>query len=220
MPILLFLDIFFSFICSSWGIETVVLPMSDAPVPTIVETDQGELAFQDYFVRLGCQPQVNGFRFEGVDSAMPAPGVIDAISEADFIIICPSNPWVSIDPILSLPGVREVFFGIQRSQQVIAVSPIIAGQAVKGPAAKMYQEMGITPSALSVAQHYGSQTSRGILTGYVCDELDADHRHSIGQLGLKTKLTNTLMKSSDDRIRLANEVIKFVENQQNEAEML
>jgi LPPG:FO 2-phospho-L-lactate transferase len=169
----------------------------------------GELPFQEYFVRLQCQPQVTGFRFEGIESAQPAPGVLESLSEADLVIICPSNPWVSIDPILALPGVKKAIMTNADRRQVIAVSPIIAGQAVKGPAAKMYREMGLEPSALSVAQHYGGQSGGGLLTGYVFDNLDLDHEDEINEIGIRTLLTNSLMKTADDRIRLSEEVIAF-----------
>jgi LPPG:FO 2-phospho-L-lactate transferase len=195
--------------CTVWEINPLILPMSDEDVPTMVNTDQGELHFQDYFVRLGCQPHVTGFRFAGVESAKPAPGVLESLSEADIVIICPSNPWVSIDPILALPGVREAILSNADHRQVIAVSPIIAGQAVKGPAAKMYQEMGFDPSAVSVARHYGSQSQGGLLTGYVYDILDADHESVINEFRIRTLLTNTLMKTGDDRNQLATEVIGF-----------
>ena len=149
--------------CQAWGISPLVLPMSDDPVPTIVLTDQGELAFQEYFVHRQCSPIVTGFRFEGIQQAAPAPGVLDAIDAADYVVVCPSNPWVSIDPIIHLPGVRQTLGG----KVVVAVSPIIGGKALKGPAAKMYQELGITPSVIAVAEHYGD-----LLTGLVVDEID------------------------------------------------
>src|SRR5688572_13072733 len=116
--------------CKAWGIEQTILPMSDQPVRTIVETEEGDLAFQEYFVYRRCEPRVTGFRFEGVDLAVPAPGVREAIQSGDAVIICPSNPWVSIDPILHV--IKKV------DKPVIGISPIIGGQTVKGPAAKMF----------------------------------------------------------------------------------
>ncbi|HLF88511.1 MAG TPA: 2-phospho-L-lactate transferase, partial [Anaerolineales bacterium] len=136
--------------CRAWGVQPVVLPMSDDPVPTIVQTDEGELAFQEYFVRRQCHPRVRGFHFEGVQHARAAPGMLEVIEGADLIVICPSNPWVSVDPILAIPGVREALTPSPspstRGGRIVAVSPIIAGQAVKGPAAKMYAELGVEPS--------------------------------------------------------------------------
>jgi LPPG:FO 2-phospho-L-lactate transferase len=183
--------------CQAWEIRPAVLPMSDDPVPTIVITAQGELGFQEYFVARRCQPSVTGFRFEGIESAGPAPGVLPALEGADTVILCPSNPWVSIDPILALPGVRQVL----KIKPVIAVSPIIGGQALKGPAAKMYSELGITPSALAVAEHY-----RDLLTGFVLDEIDTILTES---LDIKTLITDTIMSEEEDRKRLGEEVLSL-----------
>jgi LPPG:FO 2-phospho-L-lactate transferase len=189
--------------CKVWGIEHTVLPMSDQPVRTIVETDEGELAFQEYFVHRRCEPRVKGFRFEGANTASPIPGGGEAIQSADAVIICPSNPWVSIDPIL------EVFSSLLKSEgrglRVVAVSPIIGGQAVKGPAAKMYREMGIEPSALAVARHY-----HGLATEFVLDEIDKQLKGDIMRLDMQTLVTNTLMNSLDNRVRLAKEALNFV----------
>ena len=186
--------------CASWGIDPTVLPMSDQPVSTIVLTEDGELPFQEYFVALRCEPQVTGFRFEGINQARPAPGAVEAIQNADVIIICPSNPWVSIDPILSVPGVRSTL----NNKVVAAVSPIIGGKAVKGPAAKMYAELGITPSAQAVAEHYGD-----LLTGFVLDDID---RNLTKLLSLKTLVTDTIMKRTEDRVRLGEEVLSFTKD--------
>ena len=183
--------------CKAWGVEHTVLPMSDQPVRTIVETEDGELAFQEYFVHRRCEPRVTGFRFEGVEAAEPAPGAREAIQSADAVVICPSNPWVSIDPILRVIPKME--------KPVYAVSPIIGGQAVKGPAAKMYRELGIEPSALAVANHY-----REMLKGFVLDSTDAQLEEGVEGLNLKVCVTNTLMSSHDDRKRLARQVLDFV----------
>jgi LPPG:FO 2-phospho-L-lactate transferase len=189
--------------CRVWDIDAAVLPMSDDPVPTMVLTDQGELAFQDYFVKLGCEPAVTGFRFQGVENTRPAPGILPAIEGADLIVICPSNPWVSVDPILAVPGIRPAL----EEKLVLAISPIIAGKAVKGPAAKMYQEMGISPSASAVAKHYGN-----LLDGFVIDEQDEELVKGIknGETHpLKVICTDTWMKTRKDRVRLAGEVLDF-----------
>jgi LPPG:FO 2-phospho-L-lactate transferase len=186
--------------CKAWGVEHAILPMSDQPVHTIVETDEGDLPFQEYFVHRRCEPRVTGFRFEGIESAEPAPGVVEAIQSADAVIFCPSNPWVSIDPILKVLQLRSI---VQRPSSIVAVSPIIGGQTVKGPAAKMYQELGIEPSALAVANHY-----QGLLHGFVIDTVDAD---LAGKINIQTRVTNTLMKSLTDRVRLAQDVLHFIE---------
>jgi LPPG:FO 2-phospho-L-lactate transferase len=183
--------------CKAWGIQVTVLPMSDSPVRTMVDSDEGELAFQEYFVHRHCEPRVKGFRFDGVEAAKPAPGVSEALEATDAVIFCPSNPWVSIDPILGV--VKEI------NKPVVAVSPIIGGKTVKGPAAKMYSELGIEPSALAVAKHH-----RSTLKGFVLDHLDASMEEQIRQLGLATLVTNTLMNLPTDRSRLANDVLNFI----------
>lgn len=189
--------------CKSWGIEFTVLPMSDDPVPTWVYTEAGEMPFQEYFVHHQCKPQVNGFRFENAEYAHPAPGVLESLQDADLVIICPSNPWVSVDPILSIPGVLPSV----DSLPVVAVSPIIGGKAVKGPAAKMFAELGIEPSTLSVCQHY-----RRMLDGFVLDSVDIEQAGHIQMYGIETLVTNTLMVTPDDRQRLAKEVLDFSEH--------
>lgn len=186
--------------CEAWGVTSRILPMSDDRVPTWVASDEGELPFQEYFVHRQCHPRVTGFRFAGIEAARPSPGVLEALDAADLAVLCPSNPWVSIDPILSVPGVRPAL----EAQPVVAVSPIIGGQAVKGPAAKMYAELGIEPSAISVARHYGT-----LLDGFVLDEQDRNQAGEVEALGIRTLVTDTLMKSPDDRRRLAEEVLEF-----------
>jgi LPPG:FO 2-phospho-L-lactate transferase len=186
--------------CKAWGVSPIVLPMSNQQVRTIVNTDEGELAFQEYFVHRRCEPRVQGFRFDGVDKAEPAPGAREALQSADAVVICPSNPWVSIDPILRvLPPIEKPVF---------AVSPIIGGKTVKGPAAKMYHELGIQPSALAVAKHY-----QNLLTGFVLDEVDQQLEGEITALNVKTYVTNTLMKSHEDRSRLAHQILGFIGEQ-------
>ncbi len=185
--------------CKAWGVEHTILPMSDQPVRTIVETEEGDLAFQEYFVHRRCEPRVRGFRFEGGDAAEPVPGAHEAIQNADAVIICPSNPWVSIDPILQV--IKHI------DKPVMAVSPIIGGQTVKGPAAKMFLELGIEPSALAVADHYCD-----LVTGFVLDTLDKQLQGDIRSLNMRTLVTNTLMKSLDNRKQLASDVLDFTGN--------
>ena len=180
--------------CAAWGIKHTVLPMTDSPVRTMVDTDEGELAFQEYFVHRQCKPRVKGFRFDGVEVAGPAIGAREALEAADAIVICPSNPWVSVDPILRV--IQKI------NKPVIAVSPIIGGKTVKGPAAKMYEELGIEPSALAVAKHY-----RTLLSGFVLDTVDA---HLSEEINTKTLVTDTLMNNLTDRARLATDVLNFI----------
>jgi LPPG:FO 2-phospho-L-lactate transferase len=183
--------------CEAWGVKHSVLPMTDSPVRTMVDSNEGELAFQEYFVHRRCEPRVRGFRFDGVEAAEPVYGVHEALESANAIVFCPSNPWVSIDPILKV--VKEI------KKPVVAVSPIIGGKTVKGPAAKMYTELGIEPSALAVAKHY-----RTILKGFVLDTADAEIENEVKDLGVETLVTNTLMNQLTDRARLANDVLNFI----------
>ena len=188
------------------GIEaTTIVPMTDDRFRTIVETDQGELEFQEYFVHRQWQPMIKRIRFDGAESARATPQVLDAIKQADAVIIAPSNPFVSVDPILTLIPIPSPSNGEGR-MPIIAVSPIVGGQAIKGPAAKMFRELGIEPSALAVAQHY-----RGLITHFILDRLDADQENAIQLLSMRTLVTDTLMKSVDDRARLAREVIEFIQ---------
>jgi LPPG:FO 2-phospho-L-lactate transferase len=186
--------------CRSWSIRHTVLPASDQPVPTFVLISDGELPFQEYFVARRCDPAVAGFRFEGIANAVPAPGVLDSLHHGDLIIICPSNPWVSIDPILAFPSIRSAL----ENKPVIAVSPIIGGKTLKGPAAKMFAELGVAPSALAVAAHYAP-----ILSGFILDALDHGYNDELRLTGLEVLVTDTIMRSSADRNRLAQEVLDF-----------
>ncbi len=187
--------------CKAWGIEHTILPMSDSPVRTMVDTDEGELAFQEYFVHRHCEPKVRGFRFEGVDSAEAVVGAREALAAADAVVICPSNPWVSVDPILRVLSLNSS----EGQKPVVAVSPIIGGKTVKGPAAKMFTELGIEPSALAVAKHY-----RNILTGFVLDNADSSMENDVKRLYIKTLATDTLMNHVTDRTRLATDVLHFI----------
>ena len=187
-------------LCSALGIGPRLLPMTDDIVSTIVQTDEGELEFQEYFVHRRCQPRVRGFRFNGLDHAFPTESVLAALDSADAIIFCPSNPFVSLDPILHLPGVRERV----ESKRAIAVSPIVGGQALKGPAAKMFAELGWEPSAPAVAAHYS-----GLLRGFVMDNVDAGLKETVESETVKILVTNTIMPTHADRAQLAREVIDF-----------
>lgn len=189
--------------CAAWGIKQNILPMTDQPVRTIVETEEEDLSFQEYFVHRRCEPRVKGFRFEGVEWAEPAPGTREALQSANAVVICPSNPWVSIDPILRV--FSAVLSGEGQDARFFAISPIIGGQTVKGPAAKMFRELGIEPSALAVARHYGD-----LATGFVLDAVDRQLQGEIRSLNMRTLVTNTLMNSHDDRIHLAGEVLDFI----------
>jgi LPPG:FO 2-phospho-L-lactate transferase len=187
--------------CRAWGIKHTVLPMSDQPVRTIVETDEGDLAFQEYFVHRRCEPRVKGFRFEGIESARPAAGVTETLEQAEAIVICPSNPWVSIGPILAVAELKSRI----ETKRVLDVSPILGGQAVKGPAAKMYRELGIEPTAVAIARHY-----EGLLAGFVLDKVDAQLEADVRRLNMQTLVTDTLVRTSEERRRLAEDVLNFI----------
>jgi LPPG:FO 2-phospho-L-lactate transferase len=190
-------------IADKLGVTANIAPMSDQPVRTIVETPDGPLIFQHYFVREQCAPRVTGFRFEGAEMAEPAPAFAAALeSDLDAIVICPSNPFISIDPILAIPGVPAAIRN--NPAPVIAVSPIVGGQAIKGPTAKMMAELGLPSGAVAVARHYGA-----LLDGFVLDTCDADLADEVKALGIAVLVTDTIMKSLDDKMRLAAEVLDF-----------
>ncbi len=191
-------------IAEKFGVGATIAPMSDQNVRTIVETPGGPLAFQHYFVRDRCEPQVTGFRFDGAAGATPSLALDGAFAGAgpEVVVICPSNPFISIDPILAVPGVRYMLAGCKGP--VIAVSPIVGGRAIKGPTAKMMGELGLDATAEGVARHY-----RGLIDGFVLDRVDADAADAIMASGPKVLVTNTVMKSLDDRVSLARDVIAF-----------
>jgi LPPG:FO 2-phospho-L-lactate transferase len=186
------------------GIAARIVPMSDQAVPTIVHTERGDLAFQQYFVRERCEPAVKDFTFAGAHHAQPQPDFMAALANPALtaVVITPSNPFVSIDPILALPGVRKAI--ADSRAPVVAVSPIVGGQAIKGPAAKMFAELGFKASALEVARHYGN-----LLDGIVIDEADRPAATAIEALGVRVLVTGTVMQSLEDRKRLAREVLAF-----------
>jgi LPPG:FO 2-phospho-L-lactate transferase len=177
------------------GVTARVLPMTDDPVRTVVESDAGTLAFQDYFVRERCRPVVRRLRYDGAAAARMTAEVEAALSAATLrgIVVCPSNPWLSIDPILAVPGLRAAIRA--NGAPVIAVTPIVAGRAVKGPTAKIMGELGLAPGVAGIAQHYGD-----LLDHLVVDAADADAARS---LPVRTSVARTLMQTLDDKIALA-----------------
>ncbi len=193
-------------IARALGITAQILPMSNDPVATMVATSAGTLAFQHYFVRERCQPRVTGFHFAGIATATPHPELMAALAGDDLaaVIICPSNPFVSIDPILALPGVRQALRAT--SAPVIAVSPVVGGAAVKGPTAKIMVELGLAVSALAVAERYAD-----ILDGYVVDRQDAALAEKIAQRVERVQVAQTVMVTLQDRIALAREVLLFAQ---------
>jgi LPPG:FO 2-phospho-L-lactate transferase len=186
----------------AWEIRAEILPMSDDPVATQVLTDEGELDFQQYFVRRRCEPAVRAIRFAGAPAARCAPRVEQALrdTKSRAILIAPSNPYLSIDPILAVPGVRQAL--MQTTVPVVAVSPLVAGDAVKGPTAKLMRELGLTVGARTIAQHYGD-----LIDGMLIDERDPpaalEHPHA---------RTDTLMKTLDDRARVARAALALADS--------
>lgn len=185
----------------AWRLSSPVLPMSDDPVATRVLTAEGELDFQDYFVRLRCAPAVKAIRFAGIQAARPAPGVVEALRDARCraILIAPSNPFLSIDPILAVPAIRQAL--LETRAPVVAVSPIIGGEAVKGPTAKIMRELGLEVSANTVARHYGD----------LVDGMLIDARDPPWVLDLPQSRTDILMTTLGDRIRVASAALQFAD---------
>lgn len=188
--------------CRALGVRTTILPMSNAPVRTKVLTEKGELDFQDYFVAKRAGVPIVGVRFDGIENARPSQEVLTALATARLVIFCPSNPFVSLGPILELPGIKEAIHSAPGPK--VAVSPIVGGQALKGPAAKMMRELGEKPSAAGVARRYV-----GLVDGFVLDERDQNEMATIRDMGLSVLVTDTIMDSSEKKIQLASEVMNF-----------
>jgi LPPG:FO 2-phospho-L-lactate transferase len=180
-----------------------ILPMSDAYTPTRVVTDAGEMHFQEYFVGQRAEPRVKALRFDNIETARPAPGVTEAIREADLIVVCPSNPFISIGPILAVPGLRDALR--TTPAPVIAITPIIEGRALKGPAADMLRDLGYESSARAVAAMY-----QDFCDVFVLDARDAALQPQIEALGLRVAVTDTVMTTLADKQRLAREVVSLV----------
>lgn len=186
---------------AAWGLDLTILPMSDDPVATHLNTSEGDMPFQRYFVERRCAPEVRAIRFEGAERAKPAAGVIEAITAPDTraIVIAPSNPWLSIDPILAVPGIREAL--VSARAPVVAVSPIVGGQAVKGPTAKLMQELGLTVTNKSIAAHYAD----------VIDGLLVDERDDASDISIPHDVCDTLMKTLEDRERVARAALTLAD---------
>lgn len=186
------------------GIAHALLPMSDDRVRTVLDTDAGELFFQAYFVRERWQPVVHGLRFEGAETAEPSPEVAAALEQATLIVFGPSNPYLSIDPILAIPGIASRIAA--SDAPVVAVTPIIAGEAVKGPTAKLMHEMGIEASPLSVVHHYQDH-----LDGFILDRADEDLTAAVEGRGVRVLVEQTYMQTVEDKVTLAASLLSWVE---------
>jgi len=183
-------------VATAFGLELHILPMSDQRVRTRVITPDGPLAFQDYFVRRRTEDEVRAIEFEGIASAQPAPGVLEAIAGAEAVLVAPSNPFVSVGPILALPGVREALR--LRRGRVLAVSPIVGGETIKGPAARMLTSLGYESSAGAVASLY-----RDFAATFVLDTVDAALAAQVEGLGVRPVVTNTIMRGPFEKTELA-----------------
>lgn len=190
-------------LAASLGVAATILPMSDAYMPTRVVTDEGEMHFQEYFVRRRCEPRVREIRFDNLEAARPAAGVLEAIQSADLVILCPSNPFISIAPILAVTGIRDALR--ETAATVIAITPIIGGRALKGPAADMLGDLGHEVSARGVAALYSD-----FLDLFVLDEADVALAQTIEALGIRVAVTNTLMNTLQDKQQLAARVVAYV----------
>jgi LPPG:FO 2-phospho-L-lactate transferase len=197
-------------IARALGVEAIVLPMSDDPVSTVVETEAGPLDFQRYLVERGAADAVHAVRFDGVEAARPASGALEAIETADAVIVAPSNPLVSIEPILAVPGVRQAL--VQTKASVIAVSPIVGGTAIKGPAARMLRDLGHDVSAAQIGRLYAD-----FLNALVIDNADADLAEEIRALGLDVTVTDTIMVSVEAKVALARAVLLAADSQGTDA---
>jgi LPPG:FO 2-phospho-L-lactate transferase len=182
------------------GVVPRIVPMSDQPVPTMIETDEGELNFQEYLVKRRAEPVVRSIRFEGAERAPPAPSVLPAIRNADRIIICPSNPLISIGPILAVPGIREALQA--RRSDVMSVCPIVGGKSLKGPSDKMLADLGQEVSALGVAKLYVDFTGT-----FVIDSEDAPQAEAIRNLAMRVAVLPTVMKTRAQKQKLAKALL-------------
>jgi LPPG:FO 2-phospho-L-lactate transferase len=182
------------------GVKSRILPMCNEAVPTIIESNEGALHFQEYLVKRRAEPIVKSIRFDGVEVAKPAPGVVEAIRNADRIVICPSNPLISIGPILAVAGIREALRS--RRESVVAVCPIVGGKSLKGPSDKMLAELGHESSAKGVAKLYADFTG-----GFVIDPADKSQCTAIEALGMKVAVIPTVMKARGDKRKLARALL-------------
>jgi LPPG:FO 2-phospho-L-lactate transferase len=182
------------------GVKSRILPMSDSPIPTIIDSNEGPLHFQEYLVKRRTEPIVKGIRFAGVESAEPAPGVLEAIREANRILICPSNPLISIGPILSVPQIRDAVRA--QREKVFAVCPIVGGKSLKGPSDKMLTQLGHDSTALGVAKLYADFTGT-----FIIDPADKSQSSAISALGMKVVILPSVMKSRAQKRKLARSLL-------------
>jgi LPPG:FO 2-phospho-L-lactate transferase len=187
---------------SALGVKSRILPMSDDPIPTVIDSNEGPLHFQEYLVKRRAEPVVRAIRFAGVESARPAPSVLDAICDADRIIVCPSNPLISIGPILAVPQVRDYLCA--RKEKVFAVCPIVGGKSLKGPSDKMLTQLGHQSTALGVAKLYADFTGT-----FIIDPADKSQSVAIAALGMRVAILPTVMKTRVQKRNLARALLSL-----------
>jgi len=192
-------------------VESRILPMSDQPVPTYLDTSEGLLHFQEYLVKRRADPVVRRIRFTGIENARPAPGVLDALENADVILICPSNPLISIGPILAVPGIREALR--RRRADVVAVCPLVGGKSLKGPSDKMLAQLGHEVSARGVAKLYADFAGK-----FVIDPADKKDAPAIEALGMHVEICPTIMRTDAQKVRLARAILKMISAKHRAAE--
>jgi LPPG:FO 2-phospho-L-lactate transferase len=187
------------------GVKSRILPMTDTHTPTTIITDEGEMHFQEYLVKRRAQPKVAGIRFENIESAKPAPGIEEVIRRSDAIIICPSNPLISIGPILAVPGLRDMLQAAKAP--VVAISPVVGGASLKGPTDRMLADLGMQVSAAQVARLYSD-----IADVFILDIQDEAAKPEIERLGLKVFVTDTVMSGLEEKIKLAEFTLRAVKS--------
>ncbi len=189
---------------STLGVKVAILPMSDDPVSTKIKTPDGTLEFQEYFVKRRFQDKVVDVTYQGASNATPAPGVLSAIDKTELIILCPSNPILSIGPILALPDIRKAV--AKTHAKIVGISPIVGGRSIKGPLDRMMENLSLEVSPFGVAQLY-----KGLMRGFVIDEVDRSISPRIEEIGMKVISTRTIMDSQEAKVRLAEETLKLAE---------
>ena len=191
-----------SSMCSSLGITHPIFPMTDDILKTIVVTEVSDMSFQEYFVKNRCEPRVISLKFDSPSECSPSPGFVTALDQSDLLVFCPSNPFLSVDPILAVPGVRKKIENFRGSR--ISVSPIVGGEAIKGPAGKILRELGHEVSCVGVAKRYV-----GLCDVFIIDSVDVDLASSIEKLGMRVVVTNTIMNNDQQKRTLAQEILSL-----------
>ena len=198
------LSLITSSFCRKFGVKSHIVPATDDSLKTLVKTPKGILSFQHYFVRDQCRPKILGLKFEGLENAQPCPALEETLESSllETVVVCPSNPFLSIDPILAVKGVREKLKS--SNARVIAVSPIVGGDAVKGPTANNMRDLGFTVSAYTVAKYYSD-----FIDGFMLDKGDENEISRIESLGMQVGLADTVMTDLQSKIKLAEDVLRF-----------